>query len=35
MCLEGVIFKAVPWGGNELFDAIEDSDGVNQALCRL
>ena len=32
MCLEGVIFKAVPWGGNELFDAIEDSDGVNQAM---
>ena len=32
MCLEGVIFKAVPWGGNELFDAIEDSEGFNQAM---
>ena len=32
MCLEGVIFKAVPWGGNELFDAIGDSKGLNQAL---
>lgn len=32
MCLEGVIFKAVPWGGNELFDAIGDSEGVNQAM---
>lgn len=32
MCLEGVIFKAVPWGGNELFDAIGDSDGINQAM---
>ena len=32
MCLEGVIFKAVPWGGNELFDAIGDSEGLNQAM---
>ena len=32
MCLEGVIFKAVPWGGNELFDAIGDSDGIYQAM---
>ncbi len=32
MCLEGVIFKAVPWGGNELFDAIGDSDGIFQAM---
>ena len=32
MCLEGVIFKAVPWGGNELFDAIGDSKGLNQAM---
>ena len=32
MCLEGVIFKAVPWGGNELFDAIGDSYGVYQAF---
>ena len=32
MCLEGVIFKAVPWGGNELFDAIGDSKGINQAM---
>jgi len=32
MCLEGVIFKAVPWGGNELFDAIGDSKGTNQAM---
>ena len=28
MCLEGVIFKALPGGGNELFESINDSKGV-------
>ena len=28
MCLEGVIFKALPGGGNELFESINDSKGA-------
>ena len=28
MCLEGVLFKALPGGGNELLESIDDSEGV-------
>jgi len=28
MCLEGVLFKSLPGGGNELFESINDSDGL-------
>ena len=28
MCLEGVLFKALPAGGNELLESIDDSEGV-------
>ena len=28
MCLEGVIFKSLPGGGNELFESIDDSQGI-------
>ena len=28
MCLEGVLFKSLPGGGNELFDSLNDSRGI-------
>ena len=28
MCLEGVLFKSLPGGGNELLESIDDSEGV-------
>ena len=28
MCLEGVLFKSLPGGGNELFESLSDSKGV-------
>ena len=28
MCLEGVIFKSLPGGGNELLESIDDSEGL-------
>ena len=28
MCLEGVLFKSLPGGGNELFESLSDSQGV-------
>ena len=28
MCLEGVIFKSLPGGGNELFESVNDSEGL-------
>ena len=28
MCLEGVLFKSLPGGGNELFESINDSEGI-------
>ena len=28
MCLEGVLFKSLPGGGNELFESLTDSKGV-------
>ena len=28
MCLEGVLFKSLPGGGNELLESINDSEGV-------
>ena len=28
MCLEGVIFKSLPGGGNELFESLDDSEGL-------
>ena len=28
MCLEGVIFKSLPGGGNELSEALKDSRGI-------
>ena len=32
MCLEGVIFKSLPGGGNELSESINDSEGVFKLL---
>ena len=28
MCLEGVLFKSLPGGGNELFESLSDSKGI-------
>ena len=28
MCLEGVLFKSLPGGGNELFESLSDSQGI-------
>ena len=28
MCLEGVLFKSLPGGGNELFESLNDSKGI-------
>ena len=28
MCLEGVLFKSLPGGGNELFESLRDSKGI-------
>ena len=32
MCLEGVLFKSLPGGGNELFESLNDSQGVYKIL---
>ena len=32
MCLEGVIFKSLPGGGNELLESIDDSKGLFKIL---
>jgi hypothetical protein len=32
MCLEGVLFKSLPGGGNELFESLNDSQGAYKIL---